>query len=224
MTRKTYDPEIKAQALVLYSAGMSYRAIAKVLKISNHKTVSRWIDPKIVQYEAKYRKQNCDRIRQRKTRYRKQNRNSICKYSSEYYRKNSGRICQQQAEYYQQKREQIRQRSTRYNKENPEKARARKAKRRASKRNATPPWYTKEHQRQVEALQAEAVRLQRETGIQHHVDHIYPLTGKTRLNGKYQHTSCGLHVPWNLKVLPGPENCKKTYKLPDPATDPPTAW
>lgn len=74
------------------------------------------------------------------------------------------------------------------------------AKRRASLLRATPPWLTKEHWRQIKAIYAQAERLSIDTGVQYHVDHIVPLQGKT---------VCGLHVPWNLRAIPGTENNRR---------------
>lgn len=49
-------------------------------------------------------------------------------------------------------------------------------------------------------------RLAKQTGEAHHVDHIIPL----------EHEKvCGLHVPWNLQVIPAWENCMKLNKLPE---------
>jgi flagellum-specific peptidoglycan hydrolase FlgJ len=56
----------------------------------------------------------------------------------------------------------------------------------------------------IRAIYDEAQRISRETGIKHHVDHIIPLKGKT---------VCGLHVSWNLRVIPGVENIRKGARL-----------
>ena len=78
--------------------------------------------------------------------------------------------------------------------------RSRWAKRRARKREAMPSWLTPDHISQINAVYAEAKRLEEETGIAYHVDHIVPLAGKI---------VCGLHVPWNLRAIPGTENLRR---------------
>lgn len=50
----------------------------------------------------------------------------------------------------------------------------------------------------------ESVRLTEETGVQHEVDHMVPIAGKN---------VCGLHVPWNLRVIPRLDNIRKSNKL-----------
>lgn len=71
------------------------------------------------------------------------------------------------------------------------------AKRRVAKLKRTPPWA---NQDAIKAIYAEALRLTRETGIEHHVDHTIPLQGKL---------VSGLHVENNLQVLPWRENVMK---------------
>jgi hypothetical protein len=82
------------------------------------------------------------------------------------------------------------------------------AARRARELMATPPWAGL-YREQFEAIYAERERVERETGIKHHVDHIYPLKGKN---------SCGLHVPWNLRVIPARENIQKKNHPPSEDT------
>jgi len=91
-----------------------------------------------------------------------------------------------------------------YSKANPAKRNAKNAKRRATKLNATPCWLTKEHFKQIEAFYFEAQQLTLSTGVNHQVDHIYPLQGEN---------VCGLHVPSNLQVLTATENISKSNKF-----------
>lgn len=93
--------------------------------------------------------------------------------------------------------------SARYSKKYPEKRAALRAKRRASERNRTPNWLTKEQLSDIQKLYGESSRLSKLTGVKFNVDHIVPLQGK--------HVS-GLHVPWNLQVLPYYDNIAKGNK------------
>lgn len=73
-------------------------------------------------------------------------------------------------------------------------------------RNATPKWLTQEQKMEIRVKYRLAIELSRATGTRHAVDHIVPLYGDT---------VCGLHVPWNLRVITQEENLKKYNKLLD---------
>ncbi len=68
-------------------------------------------------------------------------------------------------------------------------------------KRATPPWADL---KAIEQFYIEAERLTRQTGIKHHVDHFYPLQGKTM---------CGLHVEANLRVVPAVVNLRKSNRI-----------
>jgi hypothetical protein len=78
-------------------------------------------------------------------------------------------------------------------------------KRQAAKLCSTPPWLTAIHNAQIQEFYdiAEARNIQ--TGVKHHVDHIFPLRGRG-FNG--------LHVPWNLRVITAQQNRSKHNRIP----------
>lgn len=73
-----------------------------------------------------------------------------------------------------------------YAAKHPGKLAAKTAKYRATKKQATPPWLTKEQLKEIETIYIMCPK-------GHDVDHIVPLQGKEVR---------GLHVPWNLQYLP----------------------
>lgn len=72
------------------------------------------------------------------------------------------------------------------------------------RRAATPLWLTDVQKAEIATFYEEAARLERETGIPHHVDHVVPLIHPD---------VCGLGVPWNLQVLTKAENLRKGNKF-----------
>jgi hypothetical protein len=66
---------------------------------------------------------------------------------------------------------------------------------------ATPKWVNRN---EIQAVYVECRRRSADSGIPHHVDHIIPLRGKG---------VSGLHVPWNLRVIPAVENLRKGNRL-----------
>ena len=113
---------------------------------------------------------------------------------------------------YQGKKDEVNSRQKRYRKEDPErraavmrryaenhpeKMRELWAGRRAAKRKAMPAWVSRD---EITAIYENCIRITNETGVLHEVDHIVPLQGKG---------VCGLHVPWNLRVITRAENRAK---------------
>lgn len=73
--------------------------------------------------------------------------------------------------------------------------------RRRKHRQATPDWLTPTQRREIRELYRIAIHTTKITGEQYVVDHIIPLRSTT---------VCGLHVPWNLRVITRAENLAKS--------------
>jgi 5-methylcytosine-specific restriction endonuclease McrA len=74
-------------------------------------------------------------------------------------------------------------------------------------REATPKWLTPAERLQMRDLYVQARKMTELTRERYVVDHIVPLRGEE---------VCGLHVPWNLRVITQEQNLKKSNKLVDP--------
>jgi 5-methylcytosine-specific restriction endonuclease McrA len=102
--------------------------------------------------------------------------------------------------------QEVRQYKDRHKEKNPEYYKALTSVRKRRHRNATPPWITKEQKLQIRQMYLQAQKLTKMTGERYVVDHIIPLINDA---------VCGLHVPWNLRVMTQEENLKKSNKLLD---------
>lgn len=84
---------------------------------------------------------------------------------------------------------------------NKDKVNAKWMQREAAKKCRTPQWLTEDDLWTMEQAYDIAAKRKSQFGFDWHVDHIVPLQGKT---------VSGLHVPWNLQVIPAADNQRKS--------------
>ena len=136
----------------------------------------------------KYKEDNIEKLKIANAKYRCQNKEGVNRKTKEWRLSNP--------EYAKQ-----------WQKENADKSNAATAKRRSKRLQATPSWLTEKDFNTIEMFY-EAAADQKQYGLKCHVDHIVPLQGEN---------ASGLHVPWNLRVIPAAENISKNNKLPEHA-------
>jgi hypothetical protein len=104
-------------------------------------------------------------------------------------------------EWRERNAERLKERARRWYQENKPLVRAKNARRRARKNNATPAWADLAA---IAAIYDECARISKETRVPHEVDHIIPLKGEL---------VCGLHVHQNLRIVTRSANRRKSAKL-----------
>ncbi len=138
-------------------------------------------------------------------KYRVENREELLEGKRRYYRENRDRWYTPEAK----------ERARRWNDENRERNKARERVRYATdaryqlanvekasrRRTCMPPWVRRAD---VLSFYEEARRLSRQTGYRWEVDHAVPIK---------HDLVCGLHVPANLRVIPGFENSSKNNRF-----------
>jgi len=152
----------------------------------------RYKDPvkrkQILQKNAEWVEQNPSKVRKIKDKWVKQNKEKVKALRDAYKKANSDKIKQ-------------------YRKERNSRPavivmnRCNTVARRAGLNKATPSWVNK---KEIQKVYERSASLTKRTGVAYEVDHIIPLQ---------RDDICGLHVPWNLQVIPAAENRRKSNKL-----------
>lgn len=140
---------------------------------------------------------------------------AAAKKAAAYRARNPDLAKKRQNAFYWSKVEHHRESALRYRQKNIEAARARdrlRAKldpawnrsKAARCRKQRPMSLTKDDMRELQFIYRCCVAWSDITGVKHHVDHIVPLKGRN---------VSGLHVPWNLRIVPAKDNLKKGNRL-----------
>ena len=153
-------------------------------------------------YKESYRKRNKAKIAERKKEYYTKNREKVKLKAAEYRETlDKDAVSTYNKKYRKENIEKHKEHKSRWQKNNRHKTRSSTARRRAARIQATPGWLTEEQLNDIKFIYQQAEELQWLSEEPFEVDHIVPLRGKE---------VCGLHVPWNLQILPRDMNRKKS--------------
>ena len=161
---------------------------------------------KIRETTRKWNAKNKERKSEAQRQWYVENKEKIRENARKRYVENKERMRETTRKWKAKNKERMREAQRQWSKANPSKINEYSANRRATRLNATPAWLTDKQQAEMAAIYKEAMAMEKQTGILHHVDHIVPLKGKN---------VSGLHVPWNLQILTATENMSKGNRLQD---------
>lgn len=138
--------------------------------------------------------------------YRKQHAKRFAMLNAEWFKKN---IPGGRTEYDRARRQanltKFRERERELRRADPGAHVAKVRKRQLAEQQAMPSWAD---ELAIKRIYQECAEASARTGVKHHVDHIIPVQGQN---------VCGLHVHWNLRIIPAAANLRKSNRLLDVA-------
>jgi len=162
-----------------------------------------WTKEKIAAYNKAYREANKENLAAKNKVYYYANQERLLTQKKAYYEANKEELLAKQKDYKEVNKEAITAYHKDYREANKEEISAGKAKRRALKRKQVPVHLRNcpnEKQRLVHIYKLRNI-LSEATGVQHHVDHMWPLNDG------------GPHWSGNLQVIPAKENLSKSASV-----------
>lgn len=150
------------------------------------------------------RRSHCADCRRKQVKdYDSKNKDKKSLYNKDYRDKNKEDLTKKAKIYYKQNRKERLAYLKLWRASNPDKVSMLGRLRRENLRYASPSWLTEEQMGQIKEIYILAKDCSVTSGEIYEVDHIVPLKGKN---------VCGLHVPWNLQVLPKDLNRAKSNR------------
>jgi hypothetical protein len=135
--------------------------------------------------------------------YRAKNSEKLNAYSKDWREANKDTIKTKRKTWSSENKQLIKQRNRQYRERYPHKATEQNVRLKKSRKQSVPSWLTKDQKREIQNFYWLAKDLSLTVGEKYEVDHIVPIKGKD---------VCGLHVPWNLQILPKDINLEKRNK------------
>jgi hypothetical protein len=176
-----------------------------------------WTTPEVLQSTKQYNLRNSKewclnnpaRYKQSAVQWRKNNLEKKRVANKAWVKQNPDKDTASKRKYAEANRDKKNARSRIYAKLNPHVALASTRKRQTAKMQRTPPWLTVDDFWLIKEAYALAKLRERVLGGKWHVDHIVPLQGDN---------VSGLHVPWNIQVIPAKLNLQKQNRWGDAIT------
>lgn len=145
-----------------------------------------------------YKAKNAEHISAKTKEWRERNAEHIAAYD----RRNRERDLAWNKAYRERNAEARKAYNREYSQKYPERLRANVVTRRARQQNSQPVCLNPSDKATIRRCYAVSRMFRDLFGIDAHVDHVLPLAGRD---------VCGLHVPWNLRIIDGTKNRQKAF-------------